>query len=351
MVCMDSIKIEGREIGKGRPAYTIAEIGSNFNGSLEKAKELIDLAKKCGADSAKFQCFTAGKILCREAFDGLQLDFHKKWKKSVFQVYRDAEFPREWTKKLFDYCEAKKIDFLSAPYDRDAVDLLDEVGVKFFKIGSGEVTNPRFLKYVAEKRKPIAMSVGAATMEEIEEAVNAIRDTGNDQLLLMQCVTSYPSPTDNANIRMLETLREKFNVPVGYSDHSPGIVVPVAAVALGASMIEKHFTSDRSLEGPDHNHSINADDFARMVEEIRIVEGALGDGVKKIEESETITKMLQRRSIFAAEGIKKGDTVTEDMLTILRPEKGLLPKFFDKVVGCRAKEDIKKGSPITWENV
>ncbi len=348
---MNSIDIGNRKIGKGEPTYIIAEIGSNFDGSLEQAKKLIDLAKECGADAAKFQHFTAEKILCREAFEGLKTSFQKKWKKPVFQVYKDSEFPREWTKELADYCREKEIDFLSAPYDKEAVNLLEEVGVKFFKIGSGEVTNPKFLKYVAEKGKPIAMAVGSTTMEEIEEAVNAIKETGNENILLMQCVTNYPSPLEDANIRVIETLAEKFKVPVGYSDHTPGTLVPVAAVAMGASIIEKHFTFDTSRTGADHSYALDTDVFAKMVKEIRELEKALGDGIKKIQPSEKDTQILQRRGIFAAKNIKSGEKVTAEMLAVLRPQHGLKPKFFDEVVGKEAKKDIKKGDPVTWDNV
>jgi len=348
---MDFIKCGNRNIGKGRPVYIIAEIGSNFDGSLEQAKKLIDLAKECGADAAKFQCFTAEKILCKEAFENMREGFQAQWKKPVFQVYKDAEFPREWTTELFNYCKKRGIDFLSAPYDKEAVDLLDAVGVKFFKIGSGEVTNPDFLKYVARKGKPMAMSVGATTMEEISEAVKAIRSTGNKQLLLIQCVTNYPSPVEEANIRVIETLRKKFNLPVGYSDHSSGTIVPVAAVALGASIIEKHLTFDKSREGPDHNYALDVETFTRMVREIRTVEKALGDGIKKISDSEKLTKVLQRRSIFAATDIKKGEKISAEKLVVLRPEKGLMPKFFSGIVRKKAKIDITKGEPITREKI
>ena len=285
---MKEIMVGKRAVGEGSPAYIIAEIGSNFDGSLEQAKKLIDLAKQCGADAAKFQHFLADKILCREAFEGMATGFQEKWKKPVFQVYRESEFPREWTKELFDYCGKKGIDFLSAPYDKEAVDLLDEVGVKLFKIGSGEVTNPRFLEYVAGKGKPIALAVGSATMEEIREAVEAIRQTGNKQLLLMQCITNYPSPIEEANIRAIETLRKEFDVPVGYSDHSPGTLVPLAAVALGASMVEKHFTFDTSRPGPDHSYAMDAPAFTRMARGIRMLEKAMGSGAKRIEESATM---------------------------------------------------------------
>jgi N-acetylneuraminate synthase len=348
---MKYFKIQGRAIGVGKPVYIVAEIGSNFDGSLEQAKKLVDLAKECGADSAKFQCFNADKIICREAFENMSFEFQAKWKKSVYQVYKDAEFPREWAMGLADYCKIMGIDFISSPYDEEAVDLLDKVGVKFFKIGSGEVTNPGFLKYVAGKGRPIVLSVGAATMKEIEEAVKAIHSTGNNKLLLMQCVTNYPSPLEEANIKVIQTLSKKFGVQVGYSDHTPGTLIPVAAVALGASMIEKHFTFDISREGPDHNYALDVPAFSRMVNEIRTLEKAIGNGKKKVQPCEKITKMLQRRSIFAAREIKKGQKITAGMLTVLRPEKGLLPKFLNKVVGRTAKKDIKKSEPITWKNV
>ncbi|HDS08622.1 MAG TPA: flagellar biosynthesis protein FlgA, partial [Firmicutes bacterium] len=213
---------KGRFIGEGAPVYIIAEIGSNFDRSLVKAKEMIDLAKSVGADVAKFQSFQAEKIVSAEGFKNLKISFQSKWKKSVFQVYRDAEFPRAWHKQIVDYCRKQKIDFMTAPYDHAAVDLMEELDLPLFKIGSGEIDNLDFLRYIAGKGKPILLSVGASSLGEIDRAVETIVKSGNDKLILMQCITNYPSPFEDANIRVLESLKSTFGFPVGYSDHTPG---------------------------------------------------------------------------------------------------------------------------------
>ena len=344
-------KIGDRWVGPGYPCFTIAEVGSNFDGSLEKAKKMVDLAKQCGADSIKFQSFIAEKIINRVAFEtGPQADFQKKWKKSVQEIYKGAEFPRQWHKEIAEYCRKKGIIFFSAPYDKEGVDLLEECNVPVYKIGSGDVTFLQLVEYIAKKGKPILMGVGACTMGEIEEAVNVIRKY-NDELLLMQCVTNYPSPFEDANVRAMQTLQQAFDVPVGYSDHTLGSLVPLLSVALGGCAIEKHFTDDKTLPGPDHPFAMDAKDFTQMVKDIRTAEAALGSSVKTIYPSEEKTKIVQRRSIFAAKDIPKGTKITKEMITILRPWHGLLPKYFDVVVGRIAQKDIKAGEAITWEKI
>ncbi len=242
----EEIIIDGKKIGENEPAYIIAEVGSNFNGSLEKAMELVDLAKKAGADAVKFQSFKAEKIICKESFEDLSMSFQSNWDKSVWEVYKDAEFPREWHEEILEYSREKGISFFSSPYDIEAVDLLDDIGCECFKIGSGEISNPEFLKYIAEKGKPIILGCGATNMAEIEEALNAIHSTGNDQVALLQCITNYPSPIEQANVNAMLSIKRAFQTIVGYSDHSPGNAVVCAAVALGAKIIEKHFTFDKT---------------------------------------------------------------------------------------------------------
>ncbi|MCX8175490.1 MAG: N-acetylneuraminate synthase family protein [Candidatus Micrarchaeota archaeon] len=340
-----------RKVGPGEPAFIIAEVGSNFDGKLEKAKRMVDLAIRCGADAIKFQSFKTEKIINVKAFgSSSDADFQKRWGKPVGEVYKAAEFPRQWHAEVAEYCKKKGIIFFSAPYDKEAVDLLDEIGVPAFKIGSGDVTFLQLVEYIAKKGKPIFMGVGASTMAEIEEAVNTIRKH-NDQLLLMQCVTNYPSPFEDANVRAMQTLQQAFDCPVGYSDHTPGSVVPILSVALGGCAIEKHFTDDKALPGPDHPFALDAQEFAQMVRDVRNAEKALGSPVKKIYPSEEKTKIVQRRSIFAARDIKKGTRITAQMLAILRPWHGLLPKYFDVVVGRVAQKNIKAGEPITWDKV
>lgn len=345
---MKEFRIGTRLLGKNHPTFIIAEIGSNFDGSIENAKKLINLVIDSGADCVKFQSFIAEKIICAAHFEK-KMDFQSNWKKSVFEVYKEAEFPRKWHKKLFEYCNKKGIIFLSAPYDLEAVDLLDELGVVAFKIGSGEVTNLEFLEYVAMKKKPIMLATGSCTLLEVKEAVRAIRKTGNKDLALLQCTTNYPASFENANLLGMKTLEREFKLLVGYSDHCPGDVLPIASVALGGRIIEKHFTSDRLGHGPDHNFAMDPESFSSMVKKIRDLEKAFGDGKIKVESSEKITKILQRRSIFASEDIEKGEQFSRKNLVVLRPEKGLPPKYLPKLLGKKAKRKIKKWTPITKE--
>jgi len=346
---MNEIIIENKKLGVGCPVFIIAEVGSNFNGNLEKAKELVNLAVEAGADAIKFQSFIAEKIICKEAFEGLQLSFQAEWGKSVWDVYKAAEFPREWHGEISDYCKEKGIIFFSSPYDKEAVDLLDELGCPCFKIGSGEISNIEFLKYVASKHKPIILGCGATNMAEIEEAVNAIRSTGNYDLALLQCITNYPSPIDQANVLAMLSIKKAFQTIIGYSDHSLGDTVICAAVALGAKIVEKHFTFDKTSEGPDHPHSLDVPEFKQMVKHVREIEAALGSHEKFVVSAEKDTVFLQRRSLFAAKDLPKSVKLVENMIEILRPQAGLLPKYKKDIIGLTLTKALKKGDPITWD--
>lgn len=346
---INDISIRNKKIGKNHPVFIIAEVGSNFNGSLEKAKELIDLAIEVRADAVKFQSFITEKIICKEAFEGLNLSFQRKWGKSVWNTYKSAEFPREWHKEIFDYCDKKGIMFISSPYDKEAVDLLDEIGCSCFKLGSGEISNLEFCKYVAFKGKPVILGCGATNLAEIEEAVNAIRSTGNENLILLQCITNYPSPIEQSNVLAMLTIKKAFQTIVGYSNHSSGDSTICAAVALGAKVIETHFTFDKSSEGPDHPHSLDGPEFKKMVKRVREVEASLGSYEKFVVETEKETVFLQRRSLFAARDIPANTKISKNMISILRPQSGLLPKYENDIIGLILKKPLKKGEPITWE--
>lgn len=347
---MKKVKIGDRWVGEGEPTYIIAEIGSNFDGSLEQAKKLVDLAKEAGADAAKFQSFLPDKIIAKEGFQ-TKTSFQARWEKPVYEVYKEAMFPREWHKEIADYCQQKGIHFFSSPYDKEAVDLLDEIGVPAFKIGSGDIDFLSLMDYIARKGKPVILATGASSMGEIKEAVNTIRAAGNQDIILLQCVTSYPSPHEVANIRAMVTLREAFQVPVGYSDHASGSIVPLGAVALGACVIEKHFTFDKTRKGPDHPHALDVPEMTDMVRDIRLMETALGSPVKQLTPAETETVIIQRRSLFAKKDIPAGTAITGDMIELLRPAIGILPKDENLVIGRRAKVAISKGEPITWEKI
>lgn len=347
---MRKVRLGKRWVGEGEPTYIIAEIGSNFDGSLEQAKKLIDLAKEAGADAAKFQSFMPDKIIAKKGFKS-KTSFQARWEKPVYQVYSEAMLPREWHWELAKYCREKVVDFLSSPYDKQAVDLLDEIGVHAFKMGSGEIDNLPFIEYVAKKGKPIILGTGASTLGEVEEAVNVIRATGNEDIILLQCVTNYPSPVEQANIRAMVALGEVFKVPVGYSDHSPGSIVPLGAVALGACVIEKHFTFDKARKGPDHPHALDVSEMTAMVRDIRLLEKALGSPIKQVYPAESETVVIQRRSLFARVDIPAGTVITEEMIEPLRPAIGVLPKYMPLVVGRRTRVDIFEGEPISWEAI
>ena len=350
---MKRIKIGDRWVGDGEQTYVIAEIGSNFDGSMERAKMLIALAKDCGADAVKFQCFTSDKIISKEGFDELKMGFQAKWEKSVSEVYKSAEFPREWHDELFRYANKKGLHFLSSPYDKEAVNILDELGVPAFKIGSGDITWHEMLKYIAKKGKPIILSTGASTIAEIDEAVKAIQSEGNKDIILLQCVTNYPSHFESANIQAMKAMGELFDVLVGYSNHTPGIVVSLGAVSLGACIIEKHFTDDKTRTGPDHPFAMNAKEFKEMVDSIRALEKALGSSMKDLYEEEKETAILQRRCLRAAKDISKGSKITEEMIDVLRPlaKDALVPKYKEIIIGREVKVDMEKGDLFTWEKI
>jgi len=347
---MVKIKVGKQNLGKGNPCYIIAEIGSNFDGSFSKAKKMIKLAKESGANAAKFQSFKTEQIISKKGFEN-KMTFQSKWKKPVWEVYRNAEFPLSWHKKLAEYAKKIGIDFLSTPYNYDALNLLKKINIPAIKIGSGDITDLEFLKSVGKTKKAIFLATGASTMKEVEDAVNIIKLTGNKKIVLMQSVTQYPSPIKDANLEVLNVFKEKFNLNVGYSDHSPGSLVILASVALGACVIEKHFTDNTKLKGPDHPHSMNPKEFAQMVNDIRIIESAKGDGIKKVEKSEKETRIIQRRSIFTIAKIKKGEKFTRKNIRTLRPFIGLPASDFNKILNKKAKRDFDECSVLKKKDV
>lgn len=346
------IKIGGRLAGEGQPVYFIADIGANFDGDLKKAKKLALAAKESGADCVKIQSFLASKIVSGPSFKKMKLKgIHGSWKKPIDEVFKEAEFPRGWHKELMYYCKKIGVDFSSSPYDFEAVDLLDEIGVDFFKIGSGDITWLEMLKYIAKKGKPMILATGDSTLDEVKEAVKNIEKTGNNQLILLQCITNYPSKIESANINVLKTYQKNFDIITGYSDHSPGDIVVLGSVALGAKVIEKHFTLSKKDKGPDHAHSMEPEEFRQMVEKTRLLEKALGSGEKKVEEEEFETVIVQRRSLHAKKDIKKGQIIGKGDIIELRPAIGVAPKDKNIVIGRMAKFDIKKHEAIYWKNI
>ena len=345
------IQIGNKWIGEKHPTYFIAEIGANFDGSLDKAKALIDAAKKAGADCAKFQTFSTPKIVSEGGFSRMQLKgVHGSWGKSVSDVFKEVEFPIEWHKEIADYCKKVGIDFSTSPYFKEAVDLCVELDVPFIKIGSGDITWLEMLDYIARKGKPVMLATGDATMSEIDEAVRVIEAAGNKNLVLMQCITNYPSKIDSANVNVLKTYQSAFEVLTGYSDHAPGHVVALASVVIGGRVIEKHFTLNKKEKGPDHPHSMEPDEFKFMVDSVREVERAMGNARKEVVDEEGETVYVQRRCLYAKNDLVKGRVIVEADIDVLRPALGIPPKFKSVIIGKTCNKNIKKGQPLFWED-
>lgn len=346
------IKIGSKMIGEGHPTYFIAEIGGNFDGSIEKAKRLIDAAKEAGADCAKFQTFTADTIVSEGGFSKMTLHgVHGSWGKTVSEVFKDVEFPMKWHREIADYCKKVGIDFSTSPYFKEAVDLCAEMEVPFIKIGSGDITWLEMLEYIASKGIPVMLATGDATMSEIDEAIRTVEKTGNKDLVLMQCITNYPSKIDSANVNVLKTYQSAFNCLTGYSDHSSGHVVALASVVLGGCVIEKHFTLNKKDKGPDHPHSMEPDEFKFMVDSIREVERAMGSTRKEVVEEESETVYVQRRCLYAKNSLEAGHILKPEDIVVLRPALGIPPKFKDTVIGKRLIKNINAGEPIFWEDL
>lgn len=344
------IKIGDRLVGEGEPVFIVAEAGSNHDRKLRQAKRLIDAAAEAGADAVKFQTFSADKIVGKASPKAEYMEKVSK-EESTYEIFKRIELPREWHRELAEYAWKKGLIFLSSPFDEEAVDLLIEIGVPALKVASGELTNLPLIKYMARKGKPLIVSTGAATMGEVEEAVSAIKGVGNKKIVLLHCVANYPAAPEDANLLAMNALKQKFNLYVGYSDHTLGITAPLAAASLGAVIIEKHFTLSRKLPGPDHFYALEPNELKMMVGGIRAVEKMMGKPVKKPVKAEQEIRKLARRSIFAKMNIPAGTTIKRGMLVTIRPAIGLEPKHIESIVGRMAKVDIKPYEAITWEKI
>ena len=342
------MKIGIREIGGGQPAYIIAEMSANHAGDISRAKEIIHAAKEAGADCIKIQTYTPDTLTidCDNSY------FHISdgtWNgENLYQLYQKAYTPWEWQKELFEEAKKAEIDFFSTPFDNTSVDFLEEIGIGFYKIASFELVDIPLIEYVASTGKPMILSTGMATLAEIDEAVEAVKKQGNHNFALLRCASAYPAITDEMNLRTMQNMGDTFGVPYGLSDHSMGSVGAVTAVALGASIIEKHFCLDRSIENPDSTFSMNPMEFKQMVHDIRQAERAIGS--VKYGPSEQEKNNLQfRRSIFCVKDIQEGEKLTEENIRIIRPGYGLAPKFYKDVLGQTALEYIQKGTPLAIE--
>lgn len=331
--------------------FIIAEAGVNHNGSIELAKRLIDEAHRAGADCVKFQSFTADKLVSRTAEKAPYQKRTTEGADTQYEMLKRLELSEEDHRTLIACCHDNGIVFLSSAFDEGSADLLEDLGVAAFKIPSGELTNHGFLRYAAIKQKPMILSTGMSTLAEVAEAVEVIVGTGNQQLYLLHCVTEYPAPFAEINLKAMLTLASAFGFPVGYSDHTPGIEIGVAAVALGARIIEKHFTLSRDMAGPDHRASLEPPELKAMIQAIRNVEQALGSGVKAPAPCEAKNVAVARKSVVAERDIMTGERVSPENVAIKRPGHGIQPFDLEKVMGLAVTADIKAGSVVTWKDL
>ncbi len=344
------MEINGRKVGDGCPAYIIAELSANHAGSRERALEMISLAREAGADCVKIQTYTA---------DTLTIDCHNKyfdisegtWKgENLYSLYQKGYTPWEWHEELKREAERVGIDFLSTPFDRTAVDFLEDLGMSFYKIASFEMVDIPLIEYIASKGKPIIMSTGMGTLEEMEEAVEAVYGQGNRQLAIMRCSSAYPARVEEMNLCTLADMKERFRIPVGLSDHSMGSFSASVAVAMGANLIEKHFCASRAIENPDASFSMEPEEFRQMVEAVREVERAKGIVSYGVSEQEQ-SNLRFRRSLFVVEDIAAGEALTPENIRSIRPSYGLKPKYYKEVLGRRARRPLSKGTPLSFEDL
>ena len=328
--------------------FIIAEAGVNHNGSINLAKKLIDVASESGADAVKFQTFKAEKLVSKHA---QKADYQKETtdkNESQFEMIKKLELDSDTHKELMAYCKTKNIIFLSTPFDHDSIDLLSDLGLEIFKIPSGEITNLPYLRHIGKLNKKVILSTGMADIGEIEDALDILINSGTkkENILVLHANTMYPTPMEDVNLKAMVTIGSTFDIKYGYSDHTLGIEVDIAAVAMGACCIEKHFTLDRNMEGPDHKASLEPDELKAMVKAIRNIELALGSSVKKPSKSEIPNMQIARKSIVAKLDIKKGDKLSEENITIKRPGNGINPMRWDEIVGTIATKDYEEDELI-----
>ncbi|MCF7907794.1 MAG: N-acetylneuraminate synthase [Candidatus Omnitrophica bacterium] len=329
--------------------FVIAEAGVNHNGDINLAKQLVDMAIVSGADAVKFQTFSAERLVIPSA---PKADYQTQTdpnSKSQLEMLEKLQLSEDDYRILYQYCKDKGIIFLSTPFDKESANFLEGLGLEVFKIPSGEITNIPLLTHIATKQKPMIISTGMSTLDEVEEAVRAVNDTGNNNIVLLHCVSSYPAKSEDVNLKAMQTMSQKLNVPIGYSDHTLGSDVALAAVAMSAVVIEKHFTLDRNLSGPDQKSSLEPAEFKDLVERIHKIKLALGDGDKKPASSEANVASVARKSLVAGCHIKAGTMLSEGLITIKRPGTGLAPSMASSLVGRKAKVDIPKDELLSLD--
>jgi pseudaminic acid synthase len=343
------MKIGKFEIGKENKVFVIAELSANHNQNYDIAVESIRVIKECGADAVKLQTYTADTITIDSDKDFFKIQQDTIWDgTTLYQLYQKAYTPWEWQPKLKNYAEELGLECFSSPFDKSAVDFLEHMNVPAYKVASFEIVDIPLIEYVASKGKPIIISTGIATKDEINDAVEACKRAGNEKIALLKCTSEYPAPIESINLKTIPALAEKYKTIVGLSDHTLNTTVPVAAVAIGAQIIEKHFILDKKLGGPDSAFSLEPKEFKKMVDEIRIVEKALGkvtfDLTEKIKKSRNFA-----RSLFVVNEIKAGENFTELNIRSIRPSNGISPKYFKDILGRKAARNIERGTPLTWD--
>jgi N,N'-diacetyllegionaminate synthase len=346
-----TVTIAGRKIGSGELAYIIAEAGLNHNGSLKLAKKLVDAAKNTGCDAVKFQSYKPASRISSKVKAVKYAETVIGLEETLNDMFDRLAMPFEEQEELFAYAKKQKIEIFSTPFDLESVDFLEKMNVNLYKISSMDLVNLPLIKYVAKTGKPMILSTGMSTLGQIEEAVDVVVNEGNKNLMLLHCNSSYPASPNEMNLKVIPNLQNTFNIPIGLSDHTFGLFVSHTAIVMGANLIERHFTLDRTFEGPDHILSSEPDEFTELVYISKQVPLILGDGIKKIQPNEFDTLNTQRKSIYAATDLKKGDIITKNDLVIKGPGGGLLPRYLEMVVDREAREDINADFPITWENI
>ncbi|MEM7549082.1 MAG: pseudaminic acid synthase [Bacteroidota bacterium] len=344
-----SIKIGDRIIGPGNPVFLIAELSANHNGKIDIAKKTIKAAKKAGADAIKFQTYTPDTITIDSQKDYFKINEGTLWDgKYLYDLYKEAYTPYEWHEELFQTAKDEGLICFSSPFDFSAVDLLESLNTPAYKIASFEINDIPLIEYAASKGKPMIISTGIATEQDISEAIKACKRQKNDQIILLKCTSSYPAPIEEANLLTMKDFKERFGVDYGLSDHTTNNITAISSVALGACLIEKHFILDRSLGGPDASFSLDQSEFEKLVEDVRNAEASIGrvnyELTPKAEKNIKFT-----RSLFVVSDIKKGETLTPENVRSIRPSHGLKPEYYNQVLGMKASQNIEKGTPLSWD--
>ena len=345
------MKLGDKHIGKGR-TYVIAEAGVNHNGSFERAKELVRKAAEAGADAIKFQTYTADELVVKGTPKFWDWDGDKKYE-SQYDAYKALEgFKREWYKDLIGYCKLHNIEFLSTPFSIESADFLNSLGVSAFKIASSDMSTLPFLKHIARFQKPIILSTGASDLSEVKEAVKTIEDEGNENIVILHCTLSYPTKDEDANLEIIRTLKKQFPFyPIGLSDHTLGVFPSLVAIAMGASVLEKHYTIDKTLgESADHWLSVDPQELKEIVDGARRIEKLKGSGIKAVHDAERETRKYDKRSLVTKIPIREGQVITEEMVTYKRPGTGIWPKHLKRVVGRKVRMALPADTILVWEH-